>query len=49
MLESVLTGFGICGATVFAEPTITEVKKVVGLIHGACACNGGSAGQYHPR
>jgi hypothetical protein len=31
--------FGIFGTAVFAEPTISEVKKMVGLIHGS----GGSA------
>ncbi len=27
-------GFGVSGAAMFAEPTVTEVEEVVGLIHG---------------
>ena len=34
ILRGLVYGFGIRGAAMFAEPTVTEVEEVVCLVHG---------------
>jgi hypothetical protein len=35
-----MPGLGVSRAAMFAEPTITEIEKVIGLVHGGESCRG---------